>query len=172
MKSIRKSKYNALHDHEPNDIHTLRIRLFLKYTNSKPCEFCEIFKQTKVYRELSENFRRYVPDIETFLYEELECETDGLKLPRFSDKDVKESNDKNLTFSMDYQTNNYVERRFYLYEGQSLSNSTGQSHTLYSLINSDATSFIFKAEDKLNPVPNKLFSLLRWYPELNEYKVV
>jgi len=74
---------------------------------------------------------------------------------------------------IDYQSSGYVERRFYLYEEQILSNTTTTHHTLYDLINGDATSFIFEAKDySLNPYSDYLLSLLRWYPDLNEYKVV
>jgi len=67
----------------------------------------------------------------------------------------------------------YSSRRFYLYQNQILSNSTTREYELLSLQNTDSTSFIFEVKNTfLNPYADKFISLLRWYPELNEYKVV
>jgi len=74
---------------------------------------------------------------------------------------------------IDYQKTGFVERRFYLYQDQALSNTTTTEHILYDLANGFATSFIFEVKNTfLNPYTNKLLALLRWYPELNAYKVV
>jgi len=72
-----------------------------------------------------------------------------------------------------YGNTGYIDRRYYMYEGQSLSNSTQANHTLYSLPTSDSTSFIFEFKNTfLNPYTNKLVALLRWYPDEDEYKIV
>jgi len=74
---------------------------------------------------------------------------------------------------LDYQVGGFSERRFYLYEDQLLSNSTTREYTLYNLINADSTSFIFEIKNTfLNPYTGKYLGLLRWYPDLDEYKVV
>lgn len=71
-----------------------------------------------------------------------------------------------------YQSDGYVERRYYLYEGSTLSNDTNNI-TLYDLIDSEQTSFKLEVEDtSLNPYIEKFTGLLRWYPQLNEYRVV
>lgn len=74
---------------------------------------------------------------------------------------------------IDYQLTDYVERRFYVFDGFILSNSTTSEYTLYSLPNADSTSFLFEIKDVyLNPYVDKYLNLLRWYPDLNEYRVV
>jgi len=72
-----------------------------------------------------------------------------------------------------YEKTGYSARRFYMFEGQSLSNSTTSNHTLYLLPSSQSTSFLIEVKNTyLNPYAEKYVSLLRWYPELNEYRVV
>lgn len=72
-----------------------------------------------------------------------------------------------------YEDSNHVSRRFYLYEGQSLSNETTREYNIYDLLITDATSFIFEVKNTfLNVYADKLLALLRWYPEYNEYRVV
>jgi len=74
---------------------------------------------------------------------------------------------------LDYQQSGYVERRYYMFDGHSLSNSTGESFVLYDLPTADSTSFIFEIKNTfLNPYTDKYIGLLRWYPALNEYKTV
>jgi hypothetical protein len=64
-------------------------------------------------------------------------------------------------------------RRYYMFEGYSLSNSTTSSYNLYDLLTLRATSFVFEIKDNfLNPYTNKYLGLLKWYPELNEYRIV
>lgn len=71
-----------------------------------------------------------------------------------------------------YTSTNYVERRYYLFSGQQLTNVT-ENVTLYNLISSDQTSFKLEVEDtSLNPYVNKFTALLRWYPQLNDYRTV
>lgn len=66
----------------------------------------------------------------------------------------------------------YAPRRFYLFTGTRLTNQT-INETLYSLENSLASSFQFTARDSaLNPFSNSYLTLMRWYPSLNQYKVV
>ena len=71
-----------------------------------------------------------------------------------------------------YSKSGFTDRRFYTFSVNRISNVT-INNTLYSLINGDATSFLFNFEDSaLNPYVGKYASLLRWYPDLDEYKVV
>lgn len=71
-----------------------------------------------------------------------------------------------------YSKTGYTDRRFYTFSVNRISNTT-INNTLYSLINGDATSFLFDfANSQLTPYVSKYASLLRWYPDLNEYKVV
>ena len=71
-----------------------------------------------------------------------------------------------------YSKSGYAERRFYTFNNQRISNST-INNTLYLLISSSATSFLFDFQDtNLNPYIDKYTTLLRWYPNLNEYKIV
>jgi len=72
-----------------------------------------------------------------------------------------------------YETSGHVSRRYYMFEGQNLSNSTTSPHTLYDLVDGDAASFLFEIKNTfLNPFINKYVGLLRWYPEEDEYKIV
>lgn len=74
---------------------------------------------------------------------------------------------------IEYGSTDYIDRRYYMYEEQSLSNSTQSNHTLYLLPTVDSTSFIFEFKNTfLNPYTDKLVTLLRWYPEEDEYRVV
>ena len=74
---------------------------------------------------------------------------------------------------LDYQQDGYVERRYYMFDGHSLSNETGEEFILYDLPTTDSTSFIFEIKNTfLNPYTDKYIGLLRWYPDLNEYKTV
>ena len=71
-----------------------------------------------------------------------------------------------------YTSPNYVDRRYYLFEGTSLTNVTSNI-TLYNLLDSEQTSFKLEVEDNsLNPYVEKYTTLVRWYPDLNEYNVV
>jgi len=71
-----------------------------------------------------------------------------------------------------YGSGAYVEKDFFVYSGLTLTNETN-NHTLYNLPSSLSTSFLVTVEDtSLTPYENKYVALLRWYPELNEYKVV
>jgi len=73
-----------------------------------------------------------------------------------------------------YFKTSYSKRRFYLFENDRLTNGTGTTNTtLYLLYNDDATSFLFEYKDALlNPYSEKYTSLLRWYPDINEYRIV
>jgi len=72
-----------------------------------------------------------------------------------------------------FTSNGYSDRRFYMYNNQTLSNITTREYDLLSLPTADSTSFIFEVKNTfLNPYSDKFISLLRWYPETNEYKVV
>lgn len=71
-----------------------------------------------------------------------------------------------------YSKSGYADRRFYTFSTQRLSNST-INNTLYLLPSGSATSFLFDFKDtNLAPYINRYTTLLRWYPNLNEYKIV
>ena len=71
-----------------------------------------------------------------------------------------------------YKKSGWADRRFYTFSSQRLSNST-VNLILYSLINSEATSFLFDFKTtSYSAYINKYASLLRWYPEANTYKTV
>lgn len=71
-----------------------------------------------------------------------------------------------------YTSTDYVDRRYYLFTDTTLTNVT-QNFTLYSLPDSEQTSFQLEVEDtSLSPYTDKFTTLLRWYPNLNEYRVV
>jgi len=73
---------------------------------------------------------------------------------------------------LQYGNTGYTNRRFYMYENKTLSNSSTDAYTLYNLLTGSATSFIFEIKNTfLNPYTGKYLSLLRWYPELDQYKV-
>lgn len=66
----------------------------------------------------------------------------------------------------------YADRRNYLFTGMSISNRT-QNTTLYSLLNAQATSFLFESQDSsLTPYNGIYLGLLRWYPALGTYNIV
>lgn len=67
----------------------------------------------------------------------------------------------------------YVEERFHLFENFALSNTTTTNHTLYNLMGVEASSFLFTTKElTLDPVVGAYLQLMRWFPEINEYKVV
>jgi hypothetical protein len=69
-------------------------------------------------------------------------------------------------------TTSYVDRRYYLFSGTTLTNST-TNITLHDLLSTHQTSFKLEVEDtSLNPYVDKYTTLVRWYPDLNQYKVV
>ena len=71
-----------------------------------------------------------------------------------------------------YYAPNYVIRRYYLFNGTIINNET-QNISLYTLLDSEQTSFKLEVEDtSLNPYKGKYTSLLRWYPDLNDYRIV
>lgn len=73
---------------------------------------------------------------------------------------------------IDYSTETHVDRRSYLFVNSTFNNQT-QNITLYDLLSSDQTSFKLEVEDtSLNPYTEKYTTLVRWYPNLNEYNVV
>lgn len=83
-------------------------------------------------------------------------------------------NSYNLGYGeVEYTRDSYTTRKFYHYYGQNLSNTTTIEVDLYDLFNSDATSFLFEFKDtSLTPFTENYASILRWYPELDLYKVV
>ena len=73
---------------------------------------------------------------------------------------------------IDYSKTDYSSRRYYIFEGTKISNITTYN-TLYLLPSADSTSFLIEIQDPtLTPYTQKYTTLLKWYPELDEYKVV
>jgi hypothetical protein len=73
---------------------------------------------------------------------------------------------------LDYFSGGYSQRRYYVFENTRLSNLL-INQSLALLPNSDSTSFLIEVRaPTLIPYTNKYTTLLRWYPSLNEYKVV
>ena len=72
-----------------------------------------------------------------------------------------------------YRDNGYVDRRYYIFKGQILSNNTLTNRTLKDLFSADQTSFLLTMEDtSLNVYEEKYTALWRWYPDFNEYQIV
>lgn len=71
-----------------------------------------------------------------------------------------------------YDVNGYSARRFYIFENTRLTNTT-IANNLYSLETAESTAFQITATDTtLTPYNSYYISLLRWYPDLNTYKIV
>lgn len=71
-----------------------------------------------------------------------------------------------------YSLTGYADRRFYVFSGTRLVNQT-VNNTLAELNNGQSTSFALQVEStSLNYYPGVYTALLRWYPNLNAYKVV
>ena len=73
---------------------------------------------------------------------------------------------------LDYQGTGFTERRYYTFTNRTLTaNPTNMS--VYSLLSGSSTSFSMEVVDtKLSPYENVYLTLSRWYPSLNEYRVV
>jgi len=70
-----------------------------------------------------------------------------------------------------YSSAGYVDRRYYVFDDTEVTTATNV--TLYDLLITSQTSFKLEIEDtSLNPYANIYARLLRWYPDLNEYKIV
>jgi hypothetical protein len=73
---------------------------------------------------------------------------------------------------IEYSKTDYSSRRYYVFDNTRVSNVTTYI-PLYSLPNFQSTSFLIEIrEPTLTPFVNKYTTLLKWYPNLNEYKVV
>lgn len=71
-----------------------------------------------------------------------------------------------------YLANGYNPRNFYLFNNSRISN-VSINNSLYLLDTANAQYFTFTAKDNaLNVYANNYLSLLRWYPNLNQYNVV
>lgn len=71
-----------------------------------------------------------------------------------------------------YQVTGYSNRRFYIFQNSRLLNITF-SNNLYSLETASSTPFQITATNTaLIPYDGYYISLLRWYPDLNTYKIV
>jgi hypothetical protein len=72
-----------------------------------------------------------------------------------------------------YGEGNFVERRFYIFEGVSFSNNTQINYTIHNLFSLDATSFLINVENpSLIPFAEHYVSIMRWYPDRDEYRTV
>jgi len=71
-----------------------------------------------------------------------------------------------------YEKSGYSDRRWHVFENTRATNNT-VNNTLYLLPSGSSTSFLIEARDNaLAPFVNKYISLLRWYPEIDEYQIV
>lgn len=70
-----------------------------------------------------------------------------------------------------YDSEGYVDRRYYIFDNTIVSSNSNL--TLYDLVSTEQTSFKLEIEDtSLNAYKGVYATLLRWYPDLNEYKTV
>jgi len=73
---------------------------------------------------------------------------------------------------IDYTKDGWSERRWYAFNTARLTNVQA-NNTLYLLLDASSTSFLVTIQDPtLTAYIGKYTSLLRWYPERNEYKIV
>lgn len=74
---------------------------------------------------------------------------------------------------INYHQTGFNARRFYIFSNTRLTNTT-ITNPLYLLeTSSSSQSFTINAKDSgLNPYSNNYISLLKWYPDLNAYKIV
>lgn len=71
-----------------------------------------------------------------------------------------------------YSINNYADRRYYIFDDSTATNIT-TNITLYNLFTASQTSFKLEVIDtSLSPYADKFTTLLRWYPQFNEYRIV
>jgi len=71
-----------------------------------------------------------------------------------------------------YEKAGYSDRRWYVFENTRATNTT-VNNSLYLLPTGSSTSFLIEVRDNaLTPYSDKYISLLRWYPEIDEYKIV
>lgn len=71
-----------------------------------------------------------------------------------------------------YTASGYNTRRYYVYTGTILNNVT-QNITIYDLASTSQTTFQLEVKDTTQTaMSNKYTSLIRWYPDLNEYRNV
>lgn len=80
----------------------------------------------------------------------------------------------NLSYGeIQYYTSEHVKRRFYLFSNTVFSGLVSVNTTLYAIKTASATPFSINVqENDLNYLSGYYTSLLRWYPDLNEYKIV
>ena len=71
-----------------------------------------------------------------------------------------------------YESNQTEHRRYYVFDGKQITNNTIHQ-TLYSIPDDLAQSFQVTFRDHTRePYRNHYTALLRWYPDLNEYRIV
>jgi len=74
---------------------------------------------------------------------------------------------------LQYSATGYVDRRYYIFEDSEISNNTFEIKFLRELETTEQTSFLLTLQDSdLNVYDNKYTAMWRWYPDLNEYKIV
>jgi len=70
-----------------------------------------------------------------------------------------------------YTKSGFADRRYYLFNGTVF--NTQKNTTLYSIINGQATSFLFTVQDpQLNSIRGAYLTLNRWYPAQNSFYTV
>jgi hypothetical protein len=73
---------------------------------------------------------------------------------------------------IEYVKTDFVSRRYYIFSNTRITNTTIYT-VLYDLPTALSTSFLIEfRQPTLTPYTGKYTSLLRWYPEINQYKVV
>jgi hypothetical protein len=71
-----------------------------------------------------------------------------------------------------YTSPGYADRRYYLFNNTKLLETTTPI-SMYSLLSTSATSFLYTAQStSLAPYIGYYLSLMRWYPDINSYNVV
>lgn len=71
-----------------------------------------------------------------------------------------------------YDSGAYEKRRYYIFQNTPVTNNTNNV-TLYNILSANQQSFKLEVQDiSLRPLNDKYTQLLRWYPNLNSYKVV
>lgn len=71
-----------------------------------------------------------------------------------------------------YNAPGYADRRYYFFNNTILT-TTVQNVPLYDILSSRQTSFKLEVEStSLTPYTNKFTKLIRWYPDVNEYRTV
>ncbi len=77
-----------------------------------------------------------------------------------------------LSGQIQYEAGGLLKRNFFMFAGTRINNGS-INNTLYDLETTLGTAFTFTIKDtNLNPYSNNFVGLMRWYPEIDEYKTV